>query len=489
MTALQRFLSVIKKYGLFLFIPLLLAAAYFYADSLYPKYKVSAKVEVQDVPAASIIDGIKSKSLVEKTISQLPLTAKFYNVNSPKKELYGDSVPGRFVFSGDNKVNFPTRLEIAVPGGNQFTLNNNDTITFHQFNELINEPYGKFIVEKNPLFKSPDQAFIVKLDEPGNVVDQFYKDLHVESGSQNNVMTVSILAGNSQEGVDFLNMLFRLYDRANPRKAVAAPPVAAEANTDAITNNINTLKEKGFELESEIKKLKEQSRYTVIRPQTRRKLDEKQVKIYEAIKPYVKKPIDQFVQIPFVDEIEDPELNDEVNEYNETELSKQHMLASTQNNTGKIDTTNKKLMMLRSDIFEKVSGFIRGGSPGTTTVTVVNPAAAPAIRAKEDSLNQVYRDIRSERNRVAIVKAAPVKPYIAVSGSRLVMIGKPEDSVEYIPVNEMLIYGLALVASAIILFAWFIIRKVSKRTMAYPSLDPNNISEKINNLFAEKQID
>ncbi|HZX59985.1 MAG TPA: hypothetical protein VFE54_14715, partial [Mucilaginibacter sp.] len=264
MAVFKKSFSLVKKYGLFLCVPLFLAAAYFYTDSIYPQYKVSAKIVVQGIPAATVVNDIKSKPLVQKTISQLPLTAKFYNANSPKKELYADSVPARFVFSGANKVNFPTRLEFATTGGGQYTLNNNDTITYHQFNELVNEYYGKFIIEKNPLFKSSDQTFIVRLDEPDHVVNQFYDNLHADPGIQNNTMTVSILAGNSRQGIDFLNMLFRLYDAANPHTAVASAPPPVTVNTDTINDNINKLKQKAWALESEIKKLREQNK-TVVR--------------------------------------------------------------------------------------------------------------------------------------------------------------------------------------------------------------------------------
>ena len=69
------------------------------------------------------------------------------------------------------------------------------------------------------------------------------------------------------------------------------------------------------------------------------------------------------------------------------------------------------------------------------------------------------------------------------------MIEKPEDNIEYIPVNELMVYGMALLAAAIILFGWWIIRNSGKKIIPYVSLDPNKISEKINNLLAEKQID
>lgn len=487
MAGRKNIFSLLKKYGLFLCVPIFFAAAYFYSESIYPQYKVSAKITVQDVPVASVINDIKSRALVQKTISQLPLTAKFYSINSPKKELYADSVPARFVFSGANKVNIPTRLEFAATSGGQYTLSNNDTITYHQFNELINEYYGKFIVEKNPLFKSSEQTFIVKLDEPGQVLDQFYNNLHVDAGIGNNTVTVSILAGNARQGIDFLNMLFRLYDAANPHTAaVAAVPVTA--NADAINDNINTLKQKAWALESKIKKLKEQNKNIVRTPKAKSKLDEKQARIYAAIKPYVKKSVDQFVQIPFVDEIEDPELNDEVNDYNETELAKQHMLASSSGNNGEIDTTNKKLMMLRSDIFEKITKPVKDDNAGVV-LSSANPATTAIIKSKEDSLNEFYKNIRAERSQAAIVKAAPVKPYVAVSGSRLVMLAKPGDSIEYIPVNELMIYGIALLAAVLVLFVRWLIRKSNQKTTRYASFDSEKISEKLNNLFAEKQID
>jgi len=488
MAARKSIVSLVKKYGLFMCVPLFLVAAYFYSDAMYPQYKVTAKIAIRDIPVTSVVDGIKSKALVQKVISQLPLTAKFYSTKSPKKELYGDSVPARFVFSGTNKVNLPTRLEFAATSGGQYTLNNNDTITYHQFNELVNDYYGKFIVEKNPLFKSSDQAFIVKLDEPGNVLNQFYNNLHVEPAIGNNIMTLSITAGNSKQGIDFLNMLLRLYDAANPHSAAVAAPTPVTANTDAINDNINKLKQKTWALEGEIKKLREQNKQVVRIPRAKSKLDANQAKIYAAIKPYVKKPVDQFVQIPFVDEIEDPELNDEVNEYNETELAKQHLLASSSGNDGEIDTTNKKLMMLRSDIFEKITKPVKNDNPGFV-LSSGNPAVAAVIRSKEDSLNEFYKNIRAERAQSEIVKAAPVKPYTAATGSRLVILEKPEDNIEYIPVNEMLIYGIALLAASVVLCAWWLIRNLRKKTTSYASFDSEKINEKLNNLFAEKQID
>jgi len=488
MKALKNILSFAKKYGLFLCIPLFLGAAYYYTIVTYPQYKVSAKVTLQDAAAASVANAIKSKPLVQKVISQLPLAAKFYNIKSPKNELYGDSVPVKFVFGGDNKINTETQLELSISNDDQFTLSNNDTVSYHKFNEPNSEYYGKFIVIKKPAFKSYDKTFIVKLDEPGQVLDQFYDKLHVEPGTTNNEVTVSVLTGNSQKGVDFLNRLLRLYAASNPGTATVAVTAPAPVADDEsqMDDNISILKGRASALEREINRLKDKSKVVKTRVVTRKPaVDETQRKIYEAIKPYVKKPIDQFVQIPYVDEIENPDLNDEVNEYNETELAKRHLVA--QGNSAQIDTVNRKLMMLRSDIFEKISGS--ASSRDSYTVSSPDNASIVRIRIKEDSLSQLNKKIEAETRKYAAIKATPVKPQLVAAGPRFAIIEKPEDSIEYLPVNELMIYGMALLASAVVLFAWWLTRKLSKKTTSYPSLDPKNISEKINSLFAEKQID
>jgi hypothetical protein len=487
MAAAKRTSSLLKKYGLFLCIPLFLAIAWFYADSTYPQYKVSAKIALKGVSTESAISGLKSKGLIKKAIDQLPLQVKFYNTNSPKKELYGDSLPVKFVFGGLDSVNTETSLELAISGDDQFTLTNNDTVSYHKFNDLVNESYGKFTVIKTPFFKSRDQTLTVKLNESAQVLNQFYNSVRVEPDSRDNVITVSTLAGTSQKGVDFLNALLEVYATANPGKAGAPsnPPVIY--NTRQITENIDVLKAKAATLDREISKLKEENQGHKSMPRANARVDETQRKIYEAIRPYMKKPINQFVQVPYVDEIENPDLNDEVNEYNETELSKQRLLASAPGGNALIDSANKKLMMLQSDIFEKISGSAVSRNSYTTSSS--DNASNVRIRIKEDSLNHLNKKIQAETHKYAAIKATSVKPNTTASSPPLVMIEKPEDNIEYIPTNELMIYGMALLAAAIILFGWWIIRISGKKIISHAQFDPGKLSEKINNLFAEKQID
>ena len=488
MAAAKRILSLLRKYGLFLCIPLFLAIAYFYTDSIYPQYKVSAEIAVKSVSTESAVSGLKSKGLVQKAMDQLPLQVKLYNTKSPKKELYGDSIPVKFIFSGVDSVNTETFLELAILSDDQFTLTNNDTVSYHKFNELVNESYGKFTVVKKPLYKSYDQTFMVKLSEPVQVLNQFYNSLRVEPGGRDSAITVSTLTGSPRKGVDFLNELLRIYAATNPgtTNVPANPPVIYNARQ--ISENIDILKGKAATLDREINRLKDENQGHKSKLKANARIDEDQRKIYAAIRPYMKKPINQFVQVPYVDEIEDPDLNDEVNEYNETELSKQHLLASAQGDNTLLDSANKKLMMLQSDIFEKISGSAVSRNSYTTSSPSDN-ASNVRIRIKEDSLDHLNKKIQAETHKYASIKAARVKPNIAASGSGLVMIEKPEDNIEYVPVNQLMIYGMALLAAAIILFGWWIIRGSVRKSISYTSLDPNKIGEKINNLFAEKQID
>ncbi len=285
-----------------------------------------------------------------------------------------------------------------------------------------------------------------------------------------------------------MNTLIQDYSAINPgTRSVPANPPPVVNNARQISENIDILKGKAATLDREISKLKEENRGHKSQPKANARVDEDQRKIYAAIRPYMKKPINQFVQVPYVDEIEDPDLNDEVNEYNETELSKQHLLASASTDNTLVDSANKKLMMLQSDIFEKISGSAVSRNSHTTSSS--DNASNVRIKIKEDSLSYLNKKIQAEVQQYAAIKAIRVKPNTTASGPGLVILEKPEDNIEYVPVNQLMIYGIALLAAAIILFGWWIIRNSGKKVISYAPFDPNKVSGKINNLIAEKQIE
>src|SRR5581483_7624210 len=192
--AVEKKPSFFKKYGLFLCVPAFLGIAYWHISGLYPEYKATALVSVKDVSAGSAVNEIRSKSLVKKALDLLPYQASFFKAGSPKLEVNYDSVPVKLAFSKYSNINNESWLQIQITGGNQFALTNGDTTSYHKFNEQISEPCGIFAVLPNPQMLHDTQNYVVRLTEPAQLSDLYYKRLAVKPGQHGTVL-VSITAG------------------------------------------------------------------------------------------------------------------------------------------------------------------------------------------------------------------------------------------------------------------------------------------------------
>ena len=248
---------------------------------------------------------------------------------------------------------------------------------------------------------------------------------------------------------------------------------------------MSALKEKATALTSQIENLKAQSANLAgTAPVRRSNLDKGQAKIYQAVDSYVKKPIDEFVQVPYVDEIEDPELNDQVSEFNEAELSRRHLTGTRQ-----IDSANRKLMTLRSNIVERINAHLRNeGSASNRTLSRNNILAQ--IQSKEHQLAQLKKDIETAGAKsYTVVKTEKAKAATAIGTAGLVVLDKPGDNIEFVPVNSLLIYGIALIAGILFPFAGWVIRSARRNASSRKLLDKEKLSEKLNDIFAVKQID
>lgn len=481
---------MLSRYGLYLFIPVFLFIAYSYISSQPLLYKISAKIALKGVSQESAINDLQSKALIGKTLGQLPFQASYFYSDAPKKEIYPDSSPVKMIFRQYGNTSQATLVSMQTVDDRQFTLSRGDTSEFHKFNEPVTESYGSFIVIRNIGADSVHQAVNVKITPPAQLVSQFFHDLRVAPDHEKDVLKLTLVAGNPQKGINFLNTLFRLYGNTvrQPEAAEAADNTNT-AHTETVVKpdkNLTDLTDKAAQLGRDIDRLKaeEKSQGTSVRVR-RAPLDKNQARIYASVDSYIKRPIDEFVQIPYVDEIEDPDLNDQVNEFNETELSRQHLTSTQQT-----DSVNRKLMTLRSNIVETINGYLKNeGSDSNTALSREHIEAI--IQSKQQSLAQVNKDIETAGfHTSAVVKTEKVKPVAASSPvSGLIVLDKPEDSAEAIPVNSLLIYGIAFIAGIFFPFAGWVIRSVRRNSSSRKLLDKEKLSEKLNDIFAVKQID
>lgn len=477
---------LLGRYSLFLFIPVSLGIAYYYISSQLPQYKVTAKIALKGIPQDSAINGIRSKYLISKALDQLPFQASYYFADIPQKEIYPDSSPVKLVVRSLNEGAAETWISLEVRGSTQFEMARGDTSEFFKFNEPIIESYGKFTVLQNTTVKDADRLVNVKIESQAAVLNRFYDNLKITRDNKGNEMTLTVVTGNAQKGASFLNTLFRLYGKTIHQPAKAAETLTTQYDTVVKPGkDVSALKEKATALTSQIENLKAQSANLAgTAPVRRSNLDKGQAKIYQAVDSYVKKPIDEFVQVPYVDEIEDPELNDQVSEFNEAELSRRNLTGTRQ-----IDSANRKLMTLRSNIVERINAHLRNeGSASNRTLSRNNILAQ--IQSKEHQLAQLKKDIETAGAKsYTVVKTENAKAATAIGTAGLVVLDKPGNNIEFVPVNSLLIYGIALIAGILFPFAGWVIRSARRNASSRKLLDKEKLSEKLNDIFAVKQID
>lgn len=195
----KRIVLFVNRFGLYLTVPAFLMIAYAYTSSVYPQYRVTAKIALKNVAAGSAIDDIKSKYLVQKALNELPFQASYYDAESPKTEIYGDSLYTRLVFAGGHYADNETWLRLEVQGANSVTLANGDTATYYDFNKPVNESYGKFKIVHTPGTEYQQASYIVRIENPVRLLEQYYNGLRVKTTGDDNMLTVSVLSGSSKK--------------------------------------------------------------------------------------------------------------------------------------------------------------------------------------------------------------------------------------------------------------------------------------------------
>ena len=208
----QRTIILLKKFGLYVFVPLFLLLAYSYTSSTYQQYRVTAKIALKNIPATEATGDLYSEYLVKQALDELNFQASYYDAGSPREELYGSEVAVRLKFDGPRKTGADEAwLNLDVAGKNSYTLTNQDTTAYYSFNEPVHASFGNFMVTRRPGNNNTQASYLVRLDDPDKQLDTWYKNLKVEPAGDGRSISISIVAGNSRKGAAFLNKMLKLF--------------------------------------------------------------------------------------------------------------------------------------------------------------------------------------------------------------------------------------------------------------------------------------
>jgi capsular exopolysaccharide synthesis family protein len=224
-----------------------LSCAYFYNWYEKPVYNISTKILIKDDKSTSIgtqellkdldvynvnknieneIEIIKSRKILERTLSQIEVDVLYYLVGNVKEsQLYTES-PFKIKCDSLNFYAYNNLFYIRVLDDEHYRLRYtiDQTKEEHEkeyaFGEKINLPVGIFSVNKRGHFDTermndpsfPKRDFKIKFNNIKNNVEFYRAKLQInQPGKNSSVIVLNIEDQVPQRGIDFLNTLVQVY--------------------------------------------------------------------------------------------------------------------------------------------------------------------------------------------------------------------------------------------------------------------------------------
>jgi hypothetical protein len=209
--AVQRTIILVKKFGLYAFVPLFLLIAYSHNNSIRKQYRATAKIAVKDVPVTQALNDLHSEYLVKQTLDNLPFEASFYATGSPGTELYGIEVPIRLKFKTLRSMDAGETWLRLDAFQNTYAILDGDTTASHAYGEPVHESYGDFAVLRRPAKDFKTGAFLVRLESPSKQLGEYYGNLLVSAAGDDRTISLSITTGNAKKSTAFLYKLLKQY--------------------------------------------------------------------------------------------------------------------------------------------------------------------------------------------------------------------------------------------------------------------------------------
>jgi tyrosine-protein kinase Etk/Wzc len=449
------------RYRFYTSLVFFLVVAFIYVTYTPVRYKVSSKIALNNnsgIILDSVADNLKSGLLVKRAVSQLPFEVNYYKENSPGEELYGDSLPVKLILNNAHSNGYTNKLIINPLSSHSFSIDHEDTIQFYEINEQVSQYYGKFKVVRGTAFKSHFNPVIVRFNELSAISTAYYKNLDVDINENANTIELSILVRHPQKGQDFLNKLLELY-KAEHKVPTSGNKPGDQGALQALKSEIAALK------------LKASKKASVIQSKNK-PLSSQQLMTLEVIKPYLQKPINQFVQVPYIDEVQDATLQNDLNRFNKAELDKQRMLGAPKVDDVAVSNIDRQLAALKIDLAEQVNTLHSGKH---ATERVGNGAIAQQLQKAKLQYQLLSRNNQN--------------PHVIPNTGIITIIEKPGYSIAKVAPNKVLTFALALLLGFMVPALFNFFSSINTSITSIKWFNSQTLIEKIKILLGARQID
>lgn len=471
---------------------LFLAGAYVYVRYTTPLYHISSTLLVKDDkqgPSMALNDlgvfqtsqGVedeiiilKSKSLMERVLSEMSLNTTYYVEGRVKTiEVYGDNLPLKVLTSQLDSAAFGKVLTIHIKNNTTFVLEDNTGSGTYKFGQEIRKPYGTFTVTAPPKESRKEKTVTVMFHDVRKLAGQYNKKLVVGPyGTSGRVLQLSMTDAVPEKGIDIINKVTEVYGK----EIVDDKRVLASSTIDFIDDRLAYLTDELSDVEKDVESFKRSNTitdvaaagglYTANQDAYSKRLADLAIEIdvLESIDAYLSNEDNKYELVPSSLSISDPTLGGLISSFNQLQLERQRILRDTKPNNPIVISLNEQLQNLETTILENLRNIRRGlsisrenlqarASESTSKIKEVPTMERELLEInREQSIKtNVYLYLLHKREEAAISLAA------TVSNSRVI---DPATASGPVHPQTQMVYLIALLAGIAVPFAGITIKNL-----------------------------
>jgi uncharacterized coiled-coil protein SlyX len=418
------------------------ATAYLLFSSTKYKVRVELSLSGSERLLESTIKELRSKVAIQKAINSLSFQVSYYRKGVfTRTEIYGDSLPVKFVLGKGSIYNSPTEITIDVVNSHLCKVDQNNVITDVPLYHPVKYGSLDYMIVQGPAFKPVKSQLIIKLNTPADLTERFSKGLDAKVLSSD-TFQLSLNADNAQKGQDFLNKLIEIINAQYAGENLPEKPAASSSYLTNLNDSIAYYKTIANKYQEQLNVLNHIKKATPNVATEKQKLT---LNVLDAIKPYLTKPNNTFVLIPDGYDVNDSHIKKLIQDFNHAQLEKQRQLQDSDVADASVYAFTLEIEPLKNQLLNAIARRdeqIRDSSQPKWSKSV----GAFVLTQLNDSLAQVnalISDKQKQYNRkISNVNAQGAAP-------RLTVIQKSDIRESMVP-RSMLVYLLALLAGLLL---------------------------------------
>ncbi len=382
-------------------------------------YKVATRIVVKsNQEPGQIIKDVKSKELLQKVINQLPLKVAYFKKEKSKDvNISKDALPVQFVLSENTHVNSSAELKIFVVNNQQYKILKDKVFMYFLFDEPVDfYSFAKFKIVKGSGFKINAGPSIIRVYSDRQLLQQYGDNLDAKLvGGTHKSIELSLTGSSLKNGQIFLDKLVKVYNESNHVGSSSNNvPEINPAYIEKISDDLAVLKAKTEEFKKQQSVIVNGKNGNPDK-ELKGKGNTQLLNVLSAIEPYAKRSANQFVLIPYGDEVKDSGLQTLINQFNSIQLERQHVIQQSKADNSEIVVLNTQILTLKQQIIEKITvnkNELSGNQRSSSTTIAAISDSILKITKLLNSKQQEYNTLLKAQ--AGKIEAAPAKPSEAV---------------------------------------------------------------------------